>query len=186
MLRKLFFILPLLLATLLLFTLVDWKDSVQQTKTPAQAPRQVDFFATDVRTVQFQPDGSLHSQMRSPKVEHLLGSEITLLSTPDLLFYQGYQEPWHINSRLAEISPDGKQVELIDNVHINHQDEKNGSILITSARMMFFPEQEYATSDVLVRIQNEQGIIQGIGMQAWLKESRLNLLSTVRGQYEAP
>jgi len=140
----------------------------------------------NARRVQFNADGSLHSELTSPKVEHLLTSEISLLQTPDLLLYQDNPQPWRIRSEKAEVSPDGKQVELIDNVRISRRDEKNRDTQLTSTKMTLFPENDYATTDVPVRIETPHGITKGIGMQAWLKERRLSLLNAARGQYEAP
>jgi len=185
MLRRLFFILPIVLGTLLLFALVDW-NPVTQEVTAQPELRQVDFFVINAHRVQFEPDGRLHSELASPKIEHLLGSEISLLETPDLLLYQEDGQPWRIQSEKAEVSPDGKQVELIENVRISHQDKKNGDTLVTSPQITLFTEDNYATTNAPVRIEAMHGVTSGIGMQAWLKERKLNLLSTARGQYEAP
>jgi len=185
MLRRLFFILPLLLGTLLLLILVDWNPA-SQTVTVEAEPREVDFFVINARRVQFNADGSLHSQLVSPKVEHLLKTEVSLLKKPDLLLYQDNPQPWRVQSEQAQVSPDGKQVELIDKVRISRHDDRNRDILVTSAQMTLFLEDDYATTDAPVRIETIQGVTTGTGMQAWLKERQLNLLSTTRGQYEAP
>jgi len=185
MLRRLFFILPVLLGTLLLLVLVDWNPVSQEVVAEAE-PRQVDFFVINAHRVQFNADGRLHSELTSPKVEHLLKTEISLLEQPDLLLYQDNSPPWRVQSELAEVSPDGKRVDLKENVRISHRDEKNRDTRLTSTHITLFPEDNFATTDAPVRIDTIQGVTSGIGMQAWLKERRLNLLSTARGQYEAP
>jgi len=185
MLRRLFFILPVLFGTLALLLLVSWNPSAPESAEEAPK-RQVDFFMTGARSTQFEADGSLHSEMTSSKVEHLMDTEISLLDEPDLWFYRGYPKPWHVQSKKAEVSADGKQVELIEDVRISHRDEKDRNILITSSRMTLFPDTEYASTQAPVRIESPQGITSGTGMQAWLKDSRMNLLNSARGQYAAP
>jgi len=185
MLRRLFFILPIVLGTVLLFALVDFNPVLQEVASEPES-RPVDFFVINARRLQFKADGGLHSQLLSPKVEHFLDSEISLLQSPDLLLYQEDTQPWRVRSALAEVSPDGKQVKLQGNVRISHRDEKNRDTLITSPHMTLLPEDHYASTDAPVRIEMPQGVSSGIGMQAWLKERRLNLLKNARGQYEAP
>jgi len=185
MLRRLFFILPILFGTVLLFVLVDFDPVSPETGAEA-APRQVDFFVINAHRLQFKADGSLHSELTSPRIEHFLESEISLLQTPDLLIYQDNPQPWRVQSEMAEVSPDGKQVKLQGNVRIYRRDEKNRDTRVTSPHMTLLPEDHYASTDAPVRIEMPQGITNGIGMQAWLKERRLNLLKNARGQYEAP
>ncbi len=83
------------------------------------------------------------------------------------------------------MSPGGDHVELIDSVRINRTDEKNRTTIITSSRMTVFPQKQYAETAQPVRIDGLGGVTTGTGMKAYLKESRMNLLSNVRGQYEA-
>jgi len=185
-LHRWFFILSLLPGALLLFALVDWNPAAQESVVQEAAPRQVDFFAVNAKRTQFREDGRLHSELTSPRVEHLLGSEVSLLETPNLLLHQDSAQPWRIQSETAEVSPDGKRVELKGNVRIHLHDEHERDVLVTSSRMTLLPEEQYASTGAAVRIATAQGVSSGIGMQAWLKERRLNLLKTARGQYEAP
>ncbi|KXU37303.1 hypothetical protein AXE65_03665 [Ventosimonas gracilis] len=185
MLRRLFFILPILFGTVLLFALVDFNPVLPEAASEPQT-RPVDFFIINARRTQFKADGSLHSQLLSPKIEHFLESEISLLQNPDLLLYQEDTQPWRVLSAQAEVSPDGKEVKLQGNVRISHRDEKNRDTLVTSPHITLLPEDHYASTDAPVRIEMPQGVSSGIGMQAWLKERKLNLLKNARGQYEAP
>jgi lipopolysaccharide export system protein LptC len=145
----------------------------------------IDYYALNAHSVQYLPDGKLQYEMTSDKVEHLKASEVTLLTNPDLNMFRGTQFPWHVQSEHGEVNPDGTQVELIDSVRITRFDEKNRKTLITTTRMTVFPQQQYAQTDQPVRIDGAGGVSTGNGMKAYLKESRIHLLSNVRGQYEA-
>lgn len=145
----------------------------------------IDYYATNAHSVQFLPDGGLQYEMTSDKVEHLMATEVTLLTNPDLNIFRGTEFPWHVQSLRGEVNPDGTQVELIDDVRITRFDEKNRKTLITSSRMTVFPQQQYAQTEQDVRIDGAGGVSTGKGMKAYLKESRIHLLSNVRGQYEA-
>jgi lipopolysaccharide export system protein LptC len=145
----------------------------------------IDYYAINAHSRQFLEDGKLQYDMTSDKVEHLQVSDVTLLTMPDLQMYRGAEYPWHVQSLKGEVSPGGTQVELIDSVRIARTDEKNRTTIITSSRMTVFPQKQYAETQQAVRIDGFGGVSTGVGMKAYLKENRMNLLSKVRGLYEA-
>ncbi|AZF35659.1 Lipopolysaccharide export system protein LptC [Pseudomonas sp. R4-39-08] len=145
----------------------------------------IDNFATNTHTVQFLPDGKVQYELVSDKVERLKASEVSLLTNPDLNMYRGTELPWHVTSLRGEVNPDGTEIELIDSVRVARTDAQNRDTIITSSRMTVFPQQQYAQTEQDVRIDGAGGVSTGKGMKAYLKESRIHLLSNVRGQYEA-
>jgi len=145
----------------------------------------IDYYAINAHSVQFLPDGKLQYEMTADKVEHLKASEVTLLTKPDLQMYRGTTFPWHVQSERGEVNPDGTEVELIDSVRVARTDEQNRTTIITSSRMTVFPQKQYAQTEQDVRIDGAGGVTTGKGMKAYLKDGRMDLLSNVRGQYEA-
>ncbi|MFK3771142.1 MULTISPECIES: LPS export ABC transporter periplasmic protein LptC [Pseudomonas] len=145
----------------------------------------IDYYAINAHSVQYTPEGQLQYEMTADKVEHMKASEVTLVTTPDLHLYRGTQFPWHVQSKTAEVNPDGTEVELIDAVRVARTDEKKRETIITTTRMTVFPQKEYAQTEQAVRIDGAGGTTTGKGMKAYLKEGRMDLLSNVRGQYEA-
>ena len=145
----------------------------------------IDYYATNAYSIQYLPDGKVQYEMTSDKVEHLKASEVSLLTNPDLNLYRGTEFPWHVTSKRGEVNPDGTEVELIDKVRIARIDEKQRETIITSSRMTVFPQKQYAQTEQAVRIDGAGGTTTGKGMKAYLKEGRMDLLSNVRGQYEA-
>ncbi|MNZ47805.1 lipopolysaccharide exporter periplasmic protein [compost metagenome] len=154
---------------------------------PVAAPDQsaIDYYAINAHSVQFLPDGKMQYEMTADKVEHLKVSEVTLLTKPDLQLYRGTTYPWHVQSEKGEVNPDGSEVELIDSVRVARTDEKNRTMIITTSRMTVFPQKQYAQTAQAVKIDGAGGVTTGNGMKAYLKDGRMDLLSNVRGQYEA-
>lgn len=145
----------------------------------------IDYYAINARSVQFMPDGKMQYEMTADKVEHLKASEVSLLTKPDLHLYRGTQYPWHVQSERAEVNPDGTEVELIEKVRVARTDEKQREMIVTTSRMTVFPQKQYAQTEQAVRIDGAGGTTTGKGMKAYLKDGRMDLLSNVRGQYEA-
>ncbi|QJI30979.1 LPS export ABC transporter periplasmic protein LptC [Pseudomonas sp. ADAK18] len=145
----------------------------------------IDYYATNAYSIQFLPDGKVQYEMTSEKVDHMKASQITMLTKPDMQLYRGAEFPWHVTSERGEVNPDGTEVELIDSVRVARTDAQNRDTIITSSRMTVFPQKQYAQTEQDVRIDGAGGVSTGKGMKAYLKESRIHLLSNVRGQYEA-
>lgn len=144
----------------------------------------IDFFAQGTQTVQFTHAGTVQYELNSPRIEHTQDTDITLLLQPDLLLFRGTELPWHISSERSEVSPEGKEIELINTVRIERTDERGRPTILTTERLTYVPETEYAHTQVAVKIEAANGITTGVGMQTYLNESKMHLLSNVRGQHE--
>lgn len=159
-------------------------ESFLERQPAAEADSAVDFYVTNATTLQYQEDGQLRYEMTADKLEHLKASDVTLVSKPDLQLYRGTAYPWHIQSARGEVAPEGKEVELIDDVRIARTDAKGRPTVITSSRMTVFPDKEYAQTRQAVRIEAANGVTTAKGMKAYMNDGRINLLSNVRGQHE--
>ena len=74
---------------------------------------------------------------------------------------------------------------LIDAVRTERTDARGRQTILTTSRLSVFPEREYAETEQAVRIETVNGVTTANGMQAFLNDGRLLLLSNVRGQHEA-
>ncbi len=148
------------------------------------AEPEVDFYVVNSRTVQYQSDGSRHYELTADRVEHIKASDISLLTRPDLNLYRGTDLPWHVRSDRGEVSPEGTEVKLIDNVRVERNDEKGRPTILTTSRMTVLPDEQYAQTEQAVRIEAANGVTTATGMKAYLNDGRMLLLSNVRGQHE--
>lgn len=89
-----------------------------------------------------------------------------------------------MRSLRGEVGPQGAEVELIDEVRIEQRVAAERFSRLTTSRLTVFPEREYAETAQPVRIENAEGVTTATGMQAYVKEGRVLLLSNVRGQHE--
>lgn len=149
-----------------------------------QSQKTIDFFAQGTQTLQFTDTGSIQYELSSTRIEHTQDDDITLLLQPNLLLFRGTDLPWHISSERSEVSPKGKEVELINNVRIERTDEQGRPTILTTEHLTYVPETEYAHTKLAVKIEAANGITTGIGMQTYLNESKMRLLSNVRGRHE--
>jgi lipopolysaccharide export system protein LptC len=187
MLGKLRTFLPLIIIALVFAAIGYWNISPERFLDQPQAvqpPPSVDFFIENARSRQFQADGSLRYELTAERLEHLRDSDISLLSQPDLLIHRLNEQPWRVRSLRGEVAPQGSQVELIDAVRIEQTTPQNRFTRLTTSRLTIFPEREYAETAQPVRIENPDGVTTATGMQAYVNEGRVLLLSNVRGQHD--
>lgn len=155
-----------------------------QPLTLATDDNSIDFFAENTHTLQFTETGSIHYELTSPRIEHTQHDDITVLLHPDLLLFRGTELPWHISSERSEVSPEGAEVELIKNVRIERTDEQGRPTILTTEQLTYVTDTEYAHTKLPVKIETANGITTGVGMQTYLNESKMHLLSNVRGRHE--
>jgi lipopolysaccharide export system protein LptC len=187
MLRKLLTPALFTLAAALLAAVGYWNinpNSFSDRPTPVGAENAIDFYVVNANTVQYQADGKLHYEMTASKLEHVKASDINLLTEPNMQLYRGGEYPWKIRSARGEVAPEGKEVELIDQVRVERTDAKGRPTILTTSRLTLFPEKEYAQTQQAVRIDAANGVTTAQGMKAYLNDGRMLLLSNVRGQHE--
>ncbi|UTW06766.1 LPS export ABC transporter periplasmic protein LptC [Pseudomonas benzenivorans] len=187
MLRKLLTPVLFTLAAALLAAVGYWNinpDSFSDRPAAVGTPNAIDFYVVNANTVQYQADGKLHYEMTASKLEHVQASDITLLTEPNMHLYRGSAYPWKIRSARGEVAPEGKEVELIDQVRVDRTDAKGRPTILTTSRLTLFPEKEYAQTQQAVRIDAANGVTTAQGMKAYLNDGRMLLLSNVRGQHE--
>lgn len=147
--------------------------------------RTIDFFSSNSLTTQLNQDGQLHYILTADYTEHIQQTDITLLTQPDLHLYQGTEYPWLISGQRGEVSPGGKEVELFDEVRVEHHDEKQRPFLLTTSQLTYIFNTDHAHTQADVQIDSEQGVTTATGMNAYLQQGLVQLLSKVRGRYDA-
>lgn len=162
-------------------------DSFNKAPKANTAEQDIDYYVVGATTRAFNEDGSKKYFMTATRLDHLKASDVTLVEVPHLkLFRSNEAEPWLVDARKGEVSPGGKEVELIEQVKIDHLDVKQQRTTLTTSRLTVIPDKDYAETAQPVRIDAANGTTTATGMRAYLKESRMQLLSNVRGQHEAP
>ncbi|WP_092383879.1 LPS export ABC transporter periplasmic protein LptC [Halopseudomonas salegens] len=146
---------------------------------------QPDFIIGPAWTLVRDDDGQPSYRLQSLRTTHELTTGQSRLSQPELTLYRPEPEPpWQLQAASALISAEGDQVELTDNVVIE-QTLPNGQQrrLLTDA-LTLHPARDYAETAEDVRIEYAESATTARGMQVFLNDSRVELLSTVRGRHE--
>ena len=107
--------------------------------------------------------------------------ETSELSNPYYVLYRAGGEPWHVRSERGRVSADGKVVMLLGKVDIWRNDASGARDLdVRTGNLKVLPDSEYGETEERATIRTPTTTSEGVGMRAWLDESRLELLSRVR------
>ena len=155
------------------------------TPQSVQAPLQPDFFMDNPRIRQLDEHGQAVYDLASKRAAHQVDRDVTLLDEPRLRYYrEGEQQPWSMRARHGEVSADGAQVELNEDVVVEQQLDGQAARRLSTSALSVYPRRDYAETDRSVTIE-AGGVTTATGMQAYFNDGRIELLSNVRGEHEA-
>jgi lipopolysaccharide export system protein LptC len=133
----------------------------------------------------FNDQGTLAYQLRSDRATHQRADDSTLLEQPNLLYYRpGEAHPWLLQAQQGVVTSGGDQVDMMNDVLLQRQDPVAPTARLTTQALTLYPERDYAETAQSVRIQTAGSDTTATGMQVFLNDGRLELLSNVRGQHE--
>lgn len=148
-------------------------------------PLQPDFFMENAQILMFNPQGAPAYRLRSARATHQRSDDSTLLEQPNLLYYRpGEEHPWLLKAQQGVVTGGSEQVDMIDDVLLQRQDPAAPTARMTTQALTLYPERDYAETAQSVRIETAGSVTTATGMQVYLNDGRLELLSNVRGQHE--
>lgn len=109
--------------------------------------------------------------------------DVTELSEPRMTLFRPDGPPWRVVADEGRIAPGGELVTLRGNVRMSRQTEGEGSMLLLTDFIRIRPDDKYAETEAAVTISDPGTVVKAVGMQAYMAEERLILLSEVRSTY---
>jgi lipopolysaccharide export system protein LptC len=174
---------PLLLLTLLAAGTfwLDHASRIDETTRNGKNRHDPDFIVEHFTSRRFSLDGRLQHQLSAQKMAHYPDNDSTEVSTPSLVYY-GQSQPLLVDAERAWISKDGKEVRLIGDVQMKRNaHDKQPDLLVKTAELRVFPDDELARTDTPVTIINGLSTLQGHGLEANNHTQTFTLLGRVQG-----
>ncbi|GAA5317695.1 MAG: LPS export ABC transporter periplasmic protein LptC [Candidatus Pelagadaptatus aseana] len=142
----------------------------------------------------FGDNGQLNHQFEADEVRHFQVKrkgpsqrDFTEASSPRLILFREDGPPWHITANNGRSQKNNSVITLTNNVVAWSIDPDTGARSeLTTSKLVVKPDQHYAESDKPVKITTPESTTTATGMQAFLKQDKIKLLSQVRGLYESP
>lgn len=159
---------------------------IDVSQTQESAPSHVaDYFMKNFVTTTMDKTGKPRRRLEAAFMEHFPDTGTSELKKPYLIMYSGNDPPWHVRSARGWVSSGGDVIFLLGPVHI-WRDDARGEIQVDvhTRDLRVLPDTSYGETDKPVVIRTPTTESSGVGMRAYLKEDRLQLLSRVHTHYE--
>ena len=144
-----------------------------------------DYYVEKFTSTTMDENGFPHRRVSADYMAHFPDTDTHELSRPYMVLFRESSTPWHVRSERGWISSSGDVLLLLGKVHIwrNDSDGKR-QMDIRTEDLRVLPDTNYGETDKLAVITTPGSESRGVGMRAFLDQSRLELLSQVHTHYE--
>jgi lipopolysaccharide export system protein LptC len=148
-------------------------------------------FMEDVDMREFEVDGSLRYQLKTPLIRHFqIGAEAsaddyTRFDLPQIVFLGNEEKPaWYITAKLGNSDKNGDLLTLTTDVLAQQISQSQGTVSITTEELSLNTQEQFAQTNKAVTMRAAKGHIETLGMRVDIKKDLIELLSNVKGTYE--
>ncbi len=145
-----------------------------------------DYYMEDFSTLTMEEDGRPKSRLRAVYMAHFPDNDTTELLQPSMEVYRIGRPPMFISAERGWITDDNNVVVLRGAVRMWEDDAAGKRVLqVDTSEAKVLLDSEYAETDQPAVIVSKSSTISGIGMRAYFKESRLEVVKHERTIIEA-
>ena len=165
---------------------INWyQDSAVVNPEVIQTPKsEPDLYMVNANITQFDDTGQVHHYIQAEKFTHYPLTDITSLQRPNLIMYRVDESPWQIESREGQIIPSDAAnedvVELWDDVIAIQEISDGRFVRFRTDFLTIIPASNYAETDQLVTIDDNNGTTVAGGMVAHFNPGRFQFYSNGR------
>jgi lipopolysaccharide export system protein LptC len=139
---------------------------------------------THLTVQQFDANGQLSHYLKTPLMHHIPLNNTHQLTTPHIIITQPNQPAWEIRAQQATALQGGQQITFNNDVIIQQKkDAHTEASTLKTEEITYFPNTQLATTLKDVTFVQSGNRVQSTGMNAYLAENRVQLLSHTRGTY---
>jgi lipopolysaccharide export system protein LptC len=145
-----------------------------------------DYRLLDFKMMAFNQQGRESFSLAAPLLERDPAGKTVTVAQPVFTFPGSENEVWTAHSDSAWVSDKAREVQLRDNVTILGPPSTEGlQIKLTTQKLMIFPKEYKIVGNDWVNINYGNSIMKGFGLEADIKQHRVQLLSKVQVHYAA-
>lgn len=181
--------LVLILILIVLALLSQWLLSLNETDREGKESslqHEPDYTMENFVITAMDASGKPAHKLQSPLMVHYADDGSAEFTQPAVTLYQKDAAPWEVRSERGWMTEDRKRILLQGAVLIENPAARARDVWrLETHDLTLLPDAEYAETAAPVKITGKTSVTRGVGMQIFIKEGRLKLLSKVRGRYEA-
>jgi lipopolysaccharide export system protein LptC len=144
-----------------------------------------DYIVDNFSATMLDDGGAPRFLVAAQKMEHYPDDDGTYLDGPRLTMPYSNQPPVHVSAAHGEVSHNGDEIFLHDEVKIVREASATQSEMTAATSYLHvIPDRNLADTDRPITLTDARTVVNAVGMQLDSKARELKLLSHVRGQYE--
>jgi len=150
------------------------------------SPRGPDLFVNGMDLRIIGEDGNMHYRVRASRMEHFPYDDHSDLTAPFIQIFSQQKATWDARSERGRVADQGDTLWLLGRTVINRPalaDQQ--AVNVVTSDVMVKPRADTAETSATAVITSGRYRIEGVGMLANFRESRLDLHSRVRGRIDA-
>ena len=149
-----------------------------------KSPGTPDAILKNISARTYRLDGSLQSRFEATQLTHFSTKNHSLFNQPDVWLYQNNQSPWHIRANEGAAWGGAKLIELKNKVRLTQapSQSKPGNQIKTT-QLNYLLHYQFAYTLAPIDFSQTGLAVNAIGMRAYLKQDRVQLLSKAKAVY---
>ena len=148
------------------------------------APDAPDAYMERFVTIEMDREGKPRRRIEADYMAYHVDQTVEL-TNPRYVLFRTDGEPWHMQAESGRVSADRTVVRLLGRVDVWRNDASGARDLdIRTEHLKVLPDTEYGETEEPVTIHTPTSLSTGVGMRAYLDETRFELLSQVRTHVE--
>ncbi len=171
----------------LVVILNNWLSDQREDTAQERAAEQrhiADYFLRDFITTTMDDRGLPEQRLAAEQMLRYADDHSMELMQPRLTLYVTDEAPWQIDAAHGHVSGDGTQIQLGGGVRVTRNENGEQLELVTDD-LLLQPRERYAETDAPLTLNHSQGRVDAVGLRAYMKDERLELLAQVRGNHAA-
>ncbi|MCS3904205.1 lipopolysaccharide export system protein LptC [Methylohalomonas lacus] len=150
------------------------------------AERVPDYTMTDLDSLNMDVEGDPETRLRADFMAHFEDQGETELTGPRLEMFRPGRPPLHVRADRGWVTSGNEVILLRDNVRFWEPGEADTPVFeITTSAATVYPERDMAETDQPATLTTPESRTDSVGMRAYMKEGRIEMLSRVKTVLEA-
>lgn len=144
-----------------------------------------DYFMEDFTVTSMSEKGLPRSILVSAKMLHYPDDNSTELDAPFMTMIGEIGKPWKIKADRGWVSDNNELILLSGNVRIDRlSGPNNRPVKLFTDKLRIHPESDFAETDQPVTMLSNKRRTTAVGMRAYIRDGKLQLLDNVRVSYD--
>lgn len=154
---------------------------------PQQNATASDFFLENMSSTVMLKNGKPDYTLKAARLSHFANQDIVELSKVQFQLFRPAQSNWSANAQQGRIETREGIIHLKGKVILQRPATQTAeAIKLATPELHIYSKKDYAETTAAVQVDSGNNRITATGMRLYLKEGRIEFLSSTRGTYHVP